>query len=153
MKVHDQMQITIRMQSPVISSYYRDKSVFRTKNYAAERAAEIYPYIREFTLNSLRGKFQKEEIQLLTKIFSLQREPGFMTSVEIFSGKIEETATLMNLKDDEKEMLQNILSKIRELDVYQVVVFSEWLVTFLAFSATYKGIKKISFNDYVKKLL
>lgn len=152
-KMKDQINITIRIQSPVVSNYYRDKNLFRTKNYAAERAAEIYPHTRKYTLNTLREQFQKVEIKLLIRILSSEKDPGFVTSVDMFILKIKETVKLMSLKDDEEEMIKRIIIKIKKMNFYHVVVLSEWLVTYIAFDAAYKGKKSISFNDYVKKLI
>ena len=151
---HDKINITVKFfKSPIIYEYY--ENLFRTRNYGAERAAEIYPILRENALSSIKGVFTFAEIELLMKILdsSIDR---FEFSKEILIQKIEEIMKVhTSLTREEKEMVRPIVEKIGKLNFYEAVVLSEWLCTFQSFSETYKGQKKkkISLKNYAERLL
>ena len=151
----DKIHITIRLYSMLVENYYTDNKIFRSKNYAAERAAEIYPHLRELALDSLKGMFEKKEIELLIEIFKLDREPRFVTSINTLTDKIKEHIKFMNLAKEDKNVIEKIISKIQKLDSFKVIVFTEWLVTYISFGGVFKGKSKvkIKFDDYVKRLL
>lgn len=149
----EKLNITVRIYSPLIDRYYGDRAIFRSKNYAAERAAEIYPHLREIVLDSLKGVFEKREIALLADIFRSDRDPKFLTSADTLRDKIKANTKFMKLKDEEKEMIPGILAKIEEFDSFKAIVFTEWLATFISFEGVYKQKVKVKFDEYVKRLL
>jgi hypothetical protein len=154
MRYPDKVNITVKFfKSPIVYEYYENR--FRTRNYGAERAAEIYPILREEALNSLKGVFTLEEIELLIKILksSIDR---FEFSKEIFIQKIQEIMKLhTSLDEEEKKMALRIVEKIDKMIFFVAVIFSEWLCTYQSYSETYKGQKKnkISFKEYAKRLI
>ena len=150
----EKVNITVKFfKSPIIYEYY--ESLFRSRNYGAERAAEIYPILREEALNSLKGVFSFEEIELLMKILksSIDR---FELSKNIFVQKIKEIMKIhTSLIREEKEMALGIVEKIEKMNSYEAVIFSEWLSTYQSYSETFKGQNKhkISLKKYAERLL
>lgn len=150
----DIVKISIRLsKSPAIMEYFED--TFRTRNYGAERAAEIYPVLREEALSSLQGLFSFEELDLLAKLMESAID-RFEISKEIFIQKIKETLKIRtSFKPKEKEKIGVIVHKIEMLSFYQAVILSEWLCSYHSLSETYKGQKKrkMSFRKYAEKLI
>jgi len=154
MSYQEKINITVKFfKSPIIYEYY--EKLFRTRNYGAERAAEIYPVFRENALSSIKGVFTFAEIELLMKILdsSIDR---FEFSKEILIQKIEEIIKVhTSLTRKEKEMVRPIVEKIGKMNFYEAVVLSEWLCTFKSFSQIYKGQKKkkVTLKNYAERLL
>ena len=150
----DIVKISIRLsKSPAILEYFED--TFRTRNYGAERATEIYPVLREEALNSLKRAFTFYELGLLSKIMESAID-RFEVSKEIFIQKIKETMKIRtSLTAKEKGNILGIVHKIEMLNFYQVVVLSEWLCSYHSFSEAYKSQKKrkMTFRKYAKKLI
>lgn len=147
------VRISVRLTIPAVSEYYND--TFRTRNFGAERAAEIYPIFRVEGLNSLKGIFTFDELELLSKIMESAAD-RFELSKEIFIQKINRViGILISLKPGEKGMVPGIIQKIEKLNFYEAVILSEWLCSYHSFSETYKGKKnqKKSFKDYAQHLL
>jgi hypothetical protein len=139
-------------KSPVIVDYY--EGTFRTKSYGAERAAEIYPILREHALEEMKGVFLYEELELLVKILTLGKE-RFEISKDNLIKKINDSILLQPaLTSKQKEMIVQIVKKIEKLGFSQAIVLSEWFSTFNSLSETYKGKKKsITFKKYAARLL
>jgi hypothetical protein len=147
------VRISVRLTIPAVSEYYND--TFRTRNFGAERAAEIYPIFRVEGLNSLKGIFTFDELELLSKIMESAAD-RFELSKEIFIQKINRViGILTSLKPGEKGMVPGIIQKIEKLNFYEAVILSEWLCSYHSFSETYKGKKnqKKNFKDYAQKLI
>ena len=151
---HEKINITVKFfKSPIIYEYY--ENLFRTRNYGAERAAEIYPVLREEALNSLKGVLTFEEIELLMKILNSSID-RFELSKEIFIQKFKEMMKVhTSLTPEDKEMARLIVEKIGKMNFYEAVVLSEWLCTYQSYSETYKGQKKHKINliKYAERLL
>lgn len=145
----EKIHIVIRLdESPIVSDYY--KASYRTKTYGAQRAAEIYPVLREHALASIKGVFTFDEIKLLMSILK-SRIDRFEISKEILIKKIEEITKIQpSLKDGKAD---EIISKIEQFDFYQSVVFSEWISTYLSYTESGRIKTKVSLKKYAENLL
>ncbi|MCK4762876.1 MAG: hypothetical protein KAW12_11835 [Candidatus Aminicenantes bacterium] len=137
---------TLRVYSNLVKDYIEDRSIFRSKGFAGEKALEVYPHLRENILNSLRGIFNIDELNLLVGIINLDKyPPRIVTSVKELVGIIEERKKF--IKDiSDKIDYNSLVSKIDALDNNQIIVFSEWLITFISFEG------KKNFKEYSKRL-
>ena len=145
----EKIHVVIRVDdSAVLSDYY--KSSYRTKSYGVQRAAEIYPIIREHALESIKGVFTFDEIKLLMRILKSTAE-RFEISKEILIKKIEEMVKIQpSLKN---ENIDGITAKINRFDFYQAIVFSEWLSTYLSHSESGRIKTKVTLKKYAESLL
>lgn len=154
MKDQKFVRVTVRLlKSPAIYEYFHD--TFRTRSYGAERAAEIYPILREFALNSLKGMFTFEELELLLRIMESAID-RFELTKEIFIQKIQSmTGIRTSLTQAEREMAAGIVQKVEKMNFYEAVILSEWICSYHSFSETYKGQKKrkTKFQEYAQRLL
>ncbi len=147
----NRIHIVIQIDDKTIYDYYNNKDQFRTRGFAALKAAEIYPYIREQTLQSIKGIFTFEELELLAKILSIE---NFVKSKEILIEEINASSQLQS--SSIKETVRGIVGKIEKMDFYQALVFTEWLSTYKSFSESYRGKgkgRKINFKKYAESLL
>lgn len=138
---------TLRVYSNLVKEYIEDRTVFRSKGFAGEKALEVYPHLRENILNSLNGIFTIDELDLLVQIIKLDKyPPRIITSVKELIGIIEERKKFIKDIPDSIEV-KTIVSKIETLNNNQVTVFSEWIITFICFEG------KRKFKEYAKRLL
>lgn len=138
---------TLRVYSNLVKEYIEDRTVFRSKGFAGEKALEVYPHLRENILNSLKGIFTIDELDLLVQIIKLDKyPPRIITSVKELIGIIEERKKFIKDIPDSIEV-KTIVSEIETLENNQVIVFSEWIITFICFEG------KRKFKDYAKRLL
>jgi len=152
--IYDRVTLVVRLsKAPAILKYYGD--IFRTRNYGAERAAEIYPVLREEALSSLKGVFAFEELKLLMEIMNSVTD-RFELSQDIFIQKIKEMMKFHTfLSAEEKGMVQGIIDKIEKMSFYEAIVLSEWICSYHSFSERYKGQKKHKkrFKNYAQQLI
>jgi hypothetical protein len=149
----DKVHLNIPLyKSRIIASYY--DAAFRTRTYGAERAAEIYPILREHALETMKGLFSFEEIDLMFEIMNLGRI-RFEISKESVIQKIKESVVLQPyLTVEQKGSIGEIIKKIERLDFYQVIILTEWLSTYNSLSETYKWKKKsMTLEEYAARLL
>jgi hypothetical protein len=149
-----QVTITIPLESEIIKIYFSDKEMFRSTHYAANTAASVYPFLREVILDSLKGAFKKEEIELIIQLLKLENEAKFVTTSSVLITKIETIANIVKkkLKKEEKEMLPGIIKKIGELDTIRIIVLTEWIGTFINFTSGRKKVK-VNLEKYIQQLL
>lgn len=120
---------------------------FVTKNYAAQKAVEMFPHVREYVLNGLKGTFDKNELIYLTEVFEMEKFPDFVPSTHALKIMIEHTEKMAHLSIKKKVEPAILLEKIDKLTDLQSIFLSEWLSTF-----TYlKG--KAKPQNYVERLL
>jgi hypothetical protein len=149
----DKVHLNIPLyKSRIIASYY--DATFRTRSYGAERAAEIYPILREHALDSMKGLFSFEEIDIMFEILNLGRI-RFEISRDSVVQKIKDSIVLQPyLTVEQKELVGQILKKFEQLDFYQVIILTEWIATYNSLSETYKGKRKsMTLEEYAKRLL
>lgn len=149
-----QVTITIPIESEIIKMYFSDKEMFRSTHYAANTAASVYPFLREVVLDSLKGTFKKEEVELVIYLLKLENEAKFVTSSSVLITKIETIANIVKkkLKKDEKKMLPVIIEKIGKLDTVRIIVLTEWLGTFINFTSGRKKVK-VNLEKYIERIL
>lgn len=143
----DKITFTLRIYSNLVKEYIEDRAMFRSKGFAGEKALEVYPHLRENILNSITGIFSVEELDLIVEIIKLDKyPPRLATSVKELSGIIEERKKFIKAIPGSIDF-KTIVSKIGNLNDNQVIVFSEWINTFICFEG------KRKFKDYAKRLL
>ena len=149
-----QVTITIPIESEIIKMYFSDKEMFRSTHYAANTAASVYPFLREVVLDSLKGTFKEEEVELVIYLLKLENEAKFVTSSSVLITKIETIANIVKkkLKKDEKKMLPVIIEKIGKLDTVRIIVLTEWLGTFINFTSGRKKVK-VNLEKYIERIL
>lgn len=120
---------------------------FVSKNYAAQKAIEIFPHARETVFDDLRGVFDKNELIYLIEVFKMEKFPDIVPSTSALKTKIEYAEKLANLSGKQKVDFPVLLEKVDNLSNLQAIFLSEWASTF-----TYlKGKSKLS--NYLKILL
>lgn len=148
---YDKIFINIRFKSEIIERYYTD--IFRTKSFGGERAAEIYPILREYALDLTKGVFSFEEIELLFKILGPLID-RFEISKEVFIQKIRDSIRIQpSLTVEQKEVIDQIINKIEKLSFFQVVILSEWISSYYSYSEEKYSKKKVSLKKYAARLL
>jgi hypothetical protein len=152
----EKLNITIRIRDPLVGLYYSNREIFRTSSSAATVAAEIYPYLREKLLYTVKGVFDEKELNLLLQIFKLEKSPTFMTSKEILIHTVKEKVNLLDSEQFKQDIVDGIISKIEKLEDFIVIVFTEWLATFCLYNVKFAGRRKfdikIESKNYLKKL-
>ena len=153
------VKIDVSIFDPIAEKYFTDTKKFRTRNFGAARAAEIYPHLREIALDSFKGVFDKNELEFLLQILSLLRDQRFVQSVPALEAAINDNIKFVDDEFRSNETAEAIISKIKDLENWKVMIFTEFLSTYLSFQETYKGKGKVSgtskvkFDDYIKRLL
>lgn len=152
------VKIDVSIFDPIAEKYYTDTTKFRTRNFGASRAAEVYPHIREIALDSLKGVFDKKEIEFLLEILKLLKDHRFVTSASALIAAINDNIKFISDEFVLKGKIGEIVSRIETLDDWKVMILTEFLSTFLSFQEVYKGKgkvsvkKKIKFDDYINRL-
>ena len=153
------VKIDVSIFDPIAEKYYTDTKRFRTRNFAASRAAEVYPYIREIALDSLKGIFDKKEIEFLIEILSLLKDLRFVTSALALTAAVNDNLRFISDEKRLPETVKGIMTKVKTIDNCRIMVLTEFLSTYLSFQEAYKGKGKVTGktrvkrDDYIKRLL
>lgn len=134
-------QVAPRIYDPVTIQYLNNKKLFSSKNYAGQKALEMFPYVREIVLDKLKGTFNEEELLYLIEVFELDKIPNFVTSVDALENKIKEKEKFTGKNNID------LSAKIKNLDDLKAIFLSEWITSFLYLK------EKVKKKEYVERLL